>query len=225
VAIAVAQITVGGLTAMPNVREKDISISARNHEPDSFSQFPDNHERRPLAEVVSQPKLLVKTTELLTNLEAYVDVPLEVLFDELGEGGVISHLMDKRATVKLAPTVRQLVKEMQEPRTLGVMAPVITEERGRQGSPSTSTTPVLTEKQKALGKLSAQVPRTSNTVLSATQLSTAEWLQYRHKKPRVFKFLNRRPEAGVSAQFCGMNFCQLDTFMADTGVDIMLVTE
>jgi hypothetical protein len=108
VAIAVAQITVGGLTAMPNVREKDVSISARNHEPDSYSQFPDNYERRPLAEVVPHPKLLVQAMELLINLGAYVDVPLEVLLDELGKVGVISHLVDRRATVMLALAVRQL---------------------------------------------------------------------------------------------------------------------
>jgi hypothetical protein len=52
VAMAVAHITIGRLTAMPNVKEKDVSISARNHEPDSFSQFLDNHERRPIAEEV-----------------------------------------------------------------------------------------------------------------------------------------------------------------------------
>jgi hypothetical protein len=59
VAIAVAHITVGGLTAMPNVRKKNVFISARNHEPDSFSEFPDNHKRRPLAEVVPHSKLLI----------------------------------------------------------------------------------------------------------------------------------------------------------------------
>jgi hypothetical protein len=41
----------------------------------------------------------------------------------------------------------------------------------------------------------------------------------------VFKFLNHCPEEGISAQFRGVDFCQLDTFMADTGADIMLVTE
>jgi hypothetical protein len=92
VAIVVAQITVGGLTAMPNVREKDVSISARNHEPHSFSQYLDNHERRPLAEVFPHPKLLVKAMELRANAGAYVDVPLEAPQEEIGEGGVVSHL-------------------------------------------------------------------------------------------------------------------------------------
>jgi hypothetical protein len=113
VAIAVAQITVGGLTPMPNVRGKYVSISARNHELDSFSQFLDNHERRPVAEVMPHPKLLVKAMELLTNLGAYVDVPMAVLMDKLGEGGVINHLLDKRATVKLAPTVSQRILDVQ----------------------------------------------------------------------------------------------------------------
>ncbi len=62
-----------------------------------------------MAEVMPHPKLMVKAMELLTNLGAYVDVSLVVLLDELGEGGVISHLVDKRATVILAPTVRQRV--------------------------------------------------------------------------------------------------------------------
>jgi hypothetical protein len=185
VAIVVAQITVGGLTAMPNVNEKDVSISARNHEPDSFSQFLD-HERMPMAEGMPHLKLLVKGMDLLTNLGAYMDVPMGALLDELGEGGVISHHLKKRVTVKVAPTFSQRIMEVQEPRTL---APVRTEEPTRQESPSTSAPPVLTEKQKALAKLSALVPRTN----SATQLSTEEWLKYKNKKPRVFKFLNRCP--------------------------------
>jgi hypothetical protein len=89
---------------MPNVREKDVSISARNHELDSFSQFLDNHERRPIAEEVPHSKLLVKAMELLSSVGAYVDVPMAALLDELGEGGVISHLVERRATIKLAPT-------------------------------------------------------------------------------------------------------------------------
>jgi hypothetical protein len=66
VAMAVAQITIEKLTAMPYVREKAVSISAKNHEPDSFSMFLDNHERRRIAEEVPHPKLLVKAMELLT---------------------------------------------------------------------------------------------------------------------------------------------------------------
>jgi hypothetical protein len=193
VAIVVAQITGRGLTAMPNMREKDVSISARNHEPDSFSQFPNNHERRPQAEVVPDPKLLVKAIELMANVGAHVDVPLEALLEEIGEGEVISHLVNKRATVKLAHVGRQPVEKTQEPRTLGApcmapvvtkepmtrgatsIAPVVTEKAVTQGAPS--TTPVLTENQKALAKLSALVPLTGSTALSATtQLSPAEWL-------------------------------------------------
>jgi hypothetical protein len=82
VAVAVAQITIGRLTAMPNVREKDISISAKNHEPDSFSQFMDNHERGPIVEEVPHPKLHVKAMELLSSVGAYVDVPMAALLDE-----------------------------------------------------------------------------------------------------------------------------------------------
>jgi hypothetical protein len=120
-AIAVAQINVGGMTAMPNVRGKYVSISARNHEPDSFSQFLDNHKRRPVVEEVPHPKLLVKAMEHQSSLEAYVEVPMAVLMDELEEGGVISHLWDRRATVKLSPTTSQQITELPEPRTLSVI--------------------------------------------------------------------------------------------------------
>jgi hypothetical protein len=171
VAIAVALITVRGLTAMPNVREKDVSISARNHEPDSFSQFHDNHERRPLAEVVPHPKLSVMAMELLANAGAYVDVILKALLEEMGEGGFVSHLVDQRATVRLAPAGRQPVEMTKKPST----ALVVTEKSMTLGAPS--TTLVSTEKQKALAKLSALVPLTSGTVLSApAQLIQAEWL-------------------------------------------------
>jgi hypothetical protein len=90
---------------------------------------------------------------------------------------------------------------------------------------STSDPPVLTEKQKVLAKLSVLVPRTNTSALSVTQLSNEEWLRYKGIIPRVFKFLNHCPEEGISAQFLGTSFCQPDTFMADTGADIMLVTQ
>jgi hypothetical protein len=171
VAIAVAQVNikreaVGGLSliAMPNVREKDISILARYHEPASFSQFFDNHERRPLVEMVATPKLLLNAMELLAGAGASVDVPIAALLEEVGEGGVISHLVDKKATVRLEPATRKPVEMTSKPpTTLG----------------TTSLPPVLTEKQKALAKLSALAPLTNGAALSATsQLSHAEWLQY-----------------------------------------------
>jgi hypothetical protein len=114
VAMEVAEVNVkreafGGLslTAMPNVREKDISILAHNHEPDSFIQFPDNHERRPLAEIEAHPKSLQKVMELLANAGAHVDVPLEALLEEIGDGGVVSHLVDRMAMVRLALATRK----------------------------------------------------------------------------------------------------------------------
>jgi hypothetical protein len=88
--MAVAEVNVkreafGGLslTAMPNVREKDVSISIRNHEPNSFIQFPDNYERRPLAVIEAHPKSLLKAMELMTNSGAHVVVPLEALLERL----------------------------------------------------------------------------------------------------------------------------------------------
>ncbi len=213
VALAVAM-------AMPNVREKDVSISARNHEPDSFVQYVGTHERRPF--VVPHPKLLIKAMELLADAGASVDVPLKALLEEIGEGGVISHLVNKGATVRLAPSSSQGAEK-------AAKLTVVTEEPLVRTEQVTTMVPVnapgLTEKQKALAKLSALAPLSTGTALSANQLSREEWHQYRRKKWGVFKFLNASPREGVSAQYNGRNFCQPDTFMADTGADIMLITE
>ena len=92
-------------------------------------------------------------------------------------------------------------------------------------TPSTSDLPVLTEKQKALAKLTALVPRANASALSTIKLTSEEYLRYKSTVPRVFKFLNQCPEEGVSAECPGISFCQPDTFMADTGADIMLVTQ
>jgi hypothetical protein len=138
-----------------------------------------------------------------------VDVPLETLLEEIGEGGVVSHLVDRMAPVRLAPATRKpTVMTSKPPMTLG--------------TPSLS--PVLTEKQKATDKLSALAPRTSGTALRATQLSHAGWLHYRSSKLGFFKFLNACSQSGISAQFRSMNFCQPNTFMGDTEADIMLMT-
>jgi hypothetical protein len=91
---------------MPNVREKDVYISARNHEPDLFAKFPLHHDRRPRTETstlaetgpletsVSHPKLLLEAMKLLANAGAVVDVPLEAMVTKLGEGGVIRHQLN-----------------------------------------------------------------------------------------------------------------------------------
>ena len=92
-------------------------------------------------------------------------------------------------------------------------------------TPSIRDPPVLTEKPKAPPKMTALVPRVNTSALSATQLSTEEWLRYKSTVPRVFKFLNHCPEEGISAEFRGTSFCQPITFMADTGSEIMLVTQ
>jgi hypothetical protein len=171
------------LTAMPNVREKDESISARNHEPDSFAQSPRNHDRRPLTETstlaettylevsVAHPKLLLEAMELLTNSGATVEVPLESMITEMGEGGVIGHLLNKMATIRLAPASRNTPARMTiKPQiTLGTL----------------SLANVITEKQKALAKLTTLAPQaasltpraTGNVMIAAYQLSHAEWMR------------------------------------------------
>jgi hypothetical protein len=88
----------------------------------------------------------------------------------------------KRATIKLAPTTSQRMTELPKPRTLAVGTPVepvrleepvmleepVLEEPVLPSTPSLSAPPVLTDKQKALAKLSALVLRTNTSALSAT---------------------------------------------------------
>jgi hypothetical protein len=80
----------------------------------------DNHERRPIVEKVPHPKLLVKAMELLSSVGAQVDIPIASLLEELGEEGVISHLLNNKATVRWAPTTIQYNTELPQP-TLGVI--------------------------------------------------------------------------------------------------------
>ncbi len=89
------------MAAMPNVREKDVSISVRNHEPDSFEQYKDNHDMRPLPDSPPPPKLqLLAAMELLASMGVVMEVKLETVVDELGEAAVVSILVGKGATVK-----------------------------------------------------------------------------------------------------------------------------
>jgi hypothetical protein len=107
VTIAVAHLTMGIHTAMPNVREKDVSISARNHELKSFTQFLDNHERRPLSEKAPPPKSLVTAMDLISSVAARVEIPIASLLEELGEDRAIRQLLNSRATVRWTPTLTQ----------------------------------------------------------------------------------------------------------------------
>jgi hypothetical protein len=99
------------------------------------------------------------------------------------------------------------------------------------GTPSLAN--IMTEKQKALAKLNALAPQatsltprtTGNAMIAADQLSHAEWMRYRSKQWGVFKFLSASLASGISALFNGISHCQPGTIMADTGADIMLVTE
>jgi hypothetical protein len=62
-------------------------------------------------------------------------------------------------------------------------------------------------------------------MIAANHFSHAEWMRYRSKQWGVFKFLHASPASGVSALFQGISHCQPGTVKADTGADIMLVTE
>jgi hypothetical protein len=104
-------------------------------------------------EIMATPKLLLNAMELLAGVGASVDVPIAALLEEVGEGEVISHLVDKKATVRLEHATRNPVEVTSKPpTTLG----------------TTSLPPMLTEKQKALAKLSAMTLLTNGTTLSAT---------------------------------------------------------
>jgi hypothetical protein len=89
------------MAAMPNVREKDVSISPRNHEPDSFQQYKDNHDRRPLPDSPPPTKLqLLAAMKLLASIGAVMEVKLETNVGDLGESAAISLLVGKKATMK-----------------------------------------------------------------------------------------------------------------------------
>ena len=242
VATAVAQLTMGIQTAMPNVREMDVSISARNHEPESFTQFLDNHERRPLSEKEPPPKSLVTAMDLLSSVGARVEIPIAALMEEVGEESAIKQLLNNKATVRWKPTltqplvpnqrdklpqptlvdsspVRPLEPEVpQEPimplepvmppdpvvpprpvileKSVKLVEPVRLNDPVQPSTPIISDRPALTEKQKVLAKLTALVPRANSSALSATQLTSEEFLRYKNTVPRVFKFLNQCPEEG-----------------------------
>ncbi len=71
----------------------------------------------------------------------------------------------------------------------------------------------------------AIIPKARQTALVADQFSTKEWQHYRLTKAEIWKFLNDTPASGISAVFNRRTDCAPDTMMADTGADIMLMTE
>ena len=93
------------LAAMPNVREKDMSISARSHEPESFGQYWDTHDRRPLPD--APPPLnseLVTAMELAASEGVALEVELKTLVAKLGASAAVSFQVEKGATVKWSTT-------------------------------------------------------------------------------------------------------------------------
>ena len=76
-----------------------------------------------------------------------------------------------------------------------------------------------------MARWGAIIPKARQTALVAGQCSTKEWQQYRLTPAVIWKFLNETPASGISAVFNGWTYCAPDTMMADTGADIMLVTE
>ncbi len=89
------------LAAMPNIRETDVSISARNHEPHSFEQFVDTHDRRPLPDSPPPPNSeLLAAMELVASEGVVLEAELETLVAKLGESAAVSFLVGKGATMK-----------------------------------------------------------------------------------------------------------------------------
>ncbi len=81
------------LAAMPNVREKDVSISARNHEPASFEQHADTHDRRPLPDAPPPPNSeLLAAMELVASEGLHMETKLETLVAKLGEAAAVIFL-------------------------------------------------------------------------------------------------------------------------------------
>ena len=86
---------------MPNVREKDVSISARNHEPASFEQHADTHDRRPLPDAPPTPNSeLLAAMELVASEGLHMETKLETLVAKFGEAAAVTFLVKKEATVK-----------------------------------------------------------------------------------------------------------------------------
>ncbi len=87
----------------------------------------------------------------------------------------------------------------------------------------------MSEKDQAvadsLAKLGSTIPRARQTALVAGQFSAKEWQRYRQTPAVIWKFRNETHASGISAVFAGKTYCAPDTMMADTGADIMLVTE
>ncbi len=77
----------------------------------------------------------------------------------------------------------------------------------------------------SLAKLGSIVPKARQTAMVAGQLTTKEWQTYRCTPASIWKFRNKTPASGISCSFNGKTYCCPDTMMADTGADIMLVTE
>jgi hypothetical protein len=87
----------------------------------------------------------------------------------------------------------------------------------------------ISEKDQAvadsLAKWGSIIPKARQTALVAGQFSAKEWQRYRQTPAVIWKFRNETPASGISAVFAGKTYCAPDTMMADTGADIMLVTE
>ena len=76
-----------------------------------------------------------------------------------------------------------------------------------------------------MARWGAIIPKARQTALVAGQFSKQKWQHYRLTPAATWKFLIETLASGISAVFKGVTYCAPDTMMADTGADIMLVTE
>jgi hypothetical protein len=63
------------------------------------------------------------------------------------------------------------------------------------------------------------------TPVSNMSLSAGKHQEYIDRNPMIFKFANPNKEGGVTVRYGGMDWIQSDAVMADTGCDIMLITQ
>ncbi len=195
------------LAAMPNVREKDMSISARNHEPESFEQYVDTHDSRPLPDAPPPPNSeLLAAMELAASEGVVLEAKLETLVAKLGEAAAVRFLVEKGATMKwstsqLSSTPPLPPSNPRAPRTKSAKCWKCGEvwhystDCLKPGSAPLSVSPpteVVSERDQAvadsLAKWGSIIPKARQTAMVAGQLTTKEWQRYRCTPASIWKF-------------------------------------
>ena len=208
--------------AMPNVREKDVSISARNHEPASFEQHADTHDRKPLPDSPPPPNSeLLAAMEFVASEGLHMETKLETLVAKLGEAAAVIFLVGKEATVKwsTSPLASALplpppIPKAPNPKcwncgdhghyAVGCPRPSL----NKPSAPMSVSPPeVVSGRDQAvadsLAKWGSVIPKARPAAMVTGQLTTKEWQAYRCTPASIWKFRNKTPASGISCVFNG----------------------